>query len=149
MLRVPLLAQSLVVVGVVLAARSSSPTRVPSHLSRTTWDSVYSSAQAQRGQATYSSTCSRCHQPGLGGADEAPPLAGGAFLSSWDGQSLGELHLRVRTTMPSDNAGVYTRQQVSDVIAYMLQYNGFPAGTAELPVDATSLEDIRITAMPR
>ncbi len=109
---------------------------------RTTWDSVFTAEQAARGQAAYGRTCSRCHQPALGGADQSPPLTGGGFLSSWNGQTLGDLHDRVRSSMPTDDPGIYSRQDVADVIAYVLSFNGYPSGTSELPVDDGALRAI-------
>ena len=81
---------------------------------RTTWDSVYTVEQAARGEKTYGETCARCHRATLGGGDEAPALTGSGFMSSWSGQTLHELHERVRTTMPTDTPAVYSRQQVTD-----------------------------------
>ncbi len=125
----------------VLAAGAHDTQPAPTS-ARTTWDSVFTAEQAARGQTAYARTCSRCHQPALGGADESPPLAGGAFLSSWNGQTLGELHDRVRTSMPTDDPGIYSRQEVADVIAYVLSFNGYPAGNSELPVDDGALRAI-------
>lgn len=116
---------------------------------RTTWDSVFTPEQATRGEAAYAATCSRCHQESLGGADQAPALAGGTFLSKWSGLTLGELHDRVRITMPPGEPGTYGRQHISDVLAYMLSVNGFPAGRTELPVAAEALHTIRIEATRR
>lgn len=116
---------------------------------RTTWDSVYTRDQAARGQVAYAATCSRCHQESLGGADESPALAGGTFLSKWSGLTISELHDRVRTTMPPDDPGTYGRQQISDVLAYVLSANGFPSGRVELPVVAAELQAIRIEATRR
>lgn len=113
---------------------------------RTTWDSVFSAPQAARGETTYARTCSRCHGPALAGADEAPALAGSAFLSSWNGQTLGELHTRIRTTMPTDTPGTYQRRDVADVIAYVLSYNRFPAGSSELPTGDEELKGITFVA---
>ena len=112
---------------------------------RTTWDSVFSAPQAARGESTYAKTCSRCHQPSLGGADEAPALAGGAFLSSWNGLTLGELHSRIIKSMPTDTPGAYKRQDVVDVIAYLLRFNAFPAGKADLPSDDDALKSVLIS----
>lgn len=112
------------------------------HRARTTWDSVYSVDQAARGETTYARTCSRCHKAALGGADEAPALTGSAFMGSWNGQTLHDLHDRVRTTMPTDTPGTYSRQDIADVIAYMLKFNQFPAGMVELPVGDEELKSI-------
>jgi cytochrome c5 len=116
---------------------------------RTTWDSVFSAAQAGRGETTYKQLCARCHMETLAGGDEAGELTGSAFMSSWSGQSLADLHDRIRTTMPTDTPGVYSSQQVTDVIAYMLRFNGFPPGSVELTHTNDALKSIRfVTAKP-
>ena len=116
---------------------------------RTTWDSVYNVEQADRGQAAYKQVCSRCHRDAMSGGDEAPALTGSAFMSAWNGLTLEELHERIRTTMPTDTPGVYTKQQVTDVIAYMLRFNGFPAGAKELTHELDALKGIRfVSAKP-
>ena len=114
---------------------------------RTTWDSVFTVEQVSRGQTAYDKDCSTCHQLSLGGADDAPALTGGAFRSNWNGQTLGDLHDRIRTSMPPDDPGIYGRQHVSDVIAYLLSVNGYPAGKVELPIEAEALQGVRIVAI--
>ena len=119
------------------------------YAARTTWDSVYSADQATRGESTYTKTCARCHKIGLGGADEAPALTGGAFMGSWNGQTLHDLHDRIRTTMPTDTPGTYSRQDIADIIAYMLKFNQFPAGKTELPTGDEELKSITfVSAKP-
>jgi len=113
---------------------------------RTTWDSVYTAAQASRGETAYAKTCARCHGASLGGGDEAAALTGGNFLGNWNGLPLSDLQKRIKTTMPSDTVGVYDIQLVTDVIAFMLKANGFPAGSVDLPKDAEPLKDITIKA---
>lgn len=113
---------------------------------RTTWDSVFSVEQAVRGESTYTRTCTRCHQASLGGADESPALTGSAFMSAWNGQTLHDLHDRVRTSMPTDTPGVFSRQEVTDVIAYVLRYNGFPAGVEPMPSSDDALRGIRFVS---
>jgi len=127
--------------------RISTPHRTPTD--RTTWDSVFSAAQAGRGETTYKQLCARCHMETLAGGDEAGELTGSAFMSSWNGQTLADLHERIRTSMPTDTPGVYTSQQVTDVVAYMLRFNGFPAGSIELTHTNDALKSIRFeTAKP-
>ena len=135
-------------VSVIAARRAAPPVASPAR-DRTTWDSVFTSEQAARGEAAYAATCSRCHQESLGGADQAPALAGGTFLSKWSGLTLSDLHDRVRITMPPSEPGTYGREHISDVLAYMLSVNGFPAGRSELPVAAAALQTIRIEATRR
>ena len=128
------------------SSRTSNSRVSPSARDRSTWDSVFTVEQAERGQTAYNTTCARCHRETLAGGDEAPALTGTAFSSSWNGLTLDELHERVRTTMPSDTPGVYARQQVTDVIAYMLRFNGFPAGLVELTHANEALKGIRYVA---
>ena len=111
---------------------------------KTVWDSVYTAAQAGRGETAYAKTCARCHGASLGGGDESPALTGGNFLGNWNGLPLSELQTRIKTTMPSDSVGIYEMKLVTDVMAYLLKSNGFPAGQVELPVQPDSLKDIMV-----
>ena len=126
-----------------VATRATVAAQQPS---RSVWDGVYSTEQANRGSALYTRRCASCHGPELGGADVAPPLAGGAFLSNWDGTTLGDLSERIRTSMPIDDPGTLSRQQVSDVLAFVLGASSFPAGTSDLPREAELLKQIRFEA---
>ena len=107
-------------------------------------DGVYNAAQAQRGQAGYSQACAACHLADLSGSDQAPSLAGGDFLDRWDGQSVGDLVDRIRTSMPADNVDSLNTQSATDIVAYLLQMNRFPAGMNELKADRPFLKTIVI-----
>lgn len=111
---------------------------------RTVWDSVYTTAQAGRGETAYAKTCARCHGASLGGGDESPALTGGNFLGNWNGLPLSDLQTRIKTTMPSDSVGVYDMKLVTDVMAFLLKSNGFPSGQSELSVQTDSLKDILV-----
>jgi mono/diheme cytochrome c family protein len=113
---------------------------------RTIWDGVYTSDQAKRGDVLYQGMCAGCHGAALDGMDTAPALAGGAFMVQWDGVTLADMAERIRKTMPIDRPGALARQQVVDVLAYILSYNGVPAGDAELPPEAGALRAIRFAA---
>jgi sugar lactone lactonase YvrE/mono/diheme cytochrome c family protein len=113
---------------------------------RTVWSGVYSEAQAGRGAEAYAAHCQACHGAELKGQGEAKPLSGAAFLSNWNGLSVGDLFDRVRTTMPMDAPKSLPREAYADILAYMLKFNGFPAGPAELAPRAEALADIRIDA---
>ena len=113
---------------------------------RTVWDSVYSANQAARGETAYAKGCARCHGAALTGGDQATPLTGPAFLGNWNGQSLIDLQQRIKSTMPSDSIGIYDQKFITDVVAFMLKANGFPAGQAELSTENDSLKTIVIRA---
>jgi mono/diheme cytochrome c family protein len=115
---------------------------------RSVWDGVYTSEQAQRGAALYASNCASCHGSALGGGESAPPLTGGEFSSNWNGLTVGDLFERIRNSMPADRPGKLTREQDADVLAYMLSVSEFPPGKAELEHQTEALKQIRIEAKP-
>jgi len=109
---------------------------------RTARDGVYTDAQATRGSAIYKEQCASCHGPSLGGS-LAPPLAGDSFTSTWGGPLL-EIVNKVQNTMPANDFGKLTRPQATELVAYMLQVNKFPAGRVDLPGDDAALKAIAL-----
>jgi len=97
-----------------------------------------------RGSADYASQCAACHGVALTGGESAPPLAGGDFLSNWNGLTVGDLFDRIRVSMPADRPGKLNREQIAYILAYMLSMNQFPAGNAELELQVDALRQIRI-----
>jgi mono/diheme cytochrome c family protein len=116
--------------------------------SHSVWDGVYSTEQAGRGQTVYNSKCARCHGDNLLGGENSPALVDRDFLEKWNGKSVGRLVELTRTTMPSDGPGRLSRQQCTDIIAYLLSANGFPAGKSDLASDAGALDEIVFQAKP-
>jgi mono/diheme cytochrome c family protein len=110
------------------------------------WDGVYSKAEADRGRTAYTNSCASCHGDQLTGGEIAPALAGGDFLSNWNGLTVGQLFDRTRTGMPPGNPASVTRDTKVDIIAYILSYNRFPAGEKDLPSQTAMLNTIRIDA---
>jgi quinoprotein glucose dehydrogenase len=141
-----------VAIPVLIAATRRSPQPAPARrplaaaAGRSVWDSVFTAEQAKRGQAAFKQTCAKCHLETLAGLDDSPALTGAAFLAKWYGQTLGDLQDRIRTTMPSDDPGTLSRPLITDVIAYLLSFNSFPAGKSELSPALDSLSDVRIEA---
>ena len=121
-----------------VAVRATAP-------QKTTQDKVYTKEQAARGEKRYSTVCANCHDPAKvpAGKKPGPPLVGDAFLTKWDGRTLGELLDQILTTMPNDGSAVLTEEQTADLVAYILQANSFPDGTSALKYGATS-KDILI-----
>ncbi|HEY3743881.1 MAG TPA: cytochrome c [Bryobacteraceae bacterium] len=113
---------------------------------RTTWDGVYTSDQSTRGRALYNRECASCHGQALTGGEMAPPLAGGDFLTNWDGLTAADLLDRMRNTMPLNKPKSLSRQTNADILAYIFNSNRFPAGNDELPIDGEMLKQIRIQA---
>jgi mono/diheme cytochrome c family protein len=108
------------------------------------WDGLYTAAQAERGKAAFDRSCSRCHNSNLRGSDRGPTLVGDEFLASWRDGSLEALFSFIRDSMPDGNASTVNDDRKADVLAYILQRNGFPTGGAELPPDTAKLEMVQI-----
>ena len=114
--------------------------------SRSTWDGVYTHAQADRGKHLYERQCLDCHGDDLEGDPENPALATPSFVYKWNGLTVGDLFERVHRDMPLNNRGALTRQKAVDLVAFVLSFNQFPAGGRELPPDLAALRQIRIDA---
>ena len=101
---------------------------------RSTKDGVYARDQATRGGKQYAQVCASCHDPARipEGKKAGPPLVGDKFLDKWRDRTLGELLTTIETTMPNDGSAVLTSEETADVVAYVLQANGFPAGSKAL-----------------
>jgi mono/diheme cytochrome c family protein len=113
---------------------------------RSVWDGVYTEAQANRGAALFDRECAQCHGPAGEGGGMAPALVGSAFSANYDGQTVGELFDRNRTTMPVGKEGQLSGLQNADITAFMLQVNKFPPGATELPSQSMLLRQIKYIA---
>ena len=111
--------------AVLAAAAQSAPP------SRSTRDGVYTSAQADRGQTLFDTTCADCHTPNMW-----PRVS--------DGKSLAELYGFISQNMPEPAPGTLLAQDVRDAIAYLLKSNDLPAGSAELPAGLDAMKQIRM-----
>ncbi len=113
---------------------------------QTTGDGVGTDAQVKRGADVYSAQCAACHDAQLAGSGTAPALAGTDFAANWKDENLGSLFERIRATMPADNPGSLKRDQVADLVAFIMNFNKYPLGQKDLPTDFEALKAIKITA---
>ncbi len=113
---------------------------------KTTVDGVYTEEQASRGQMVFADSCAGCHQPDLSGDGQTPALVGKDFNVDWNDLTVGDLFERTTGTMPADKPGTLKPEQAADVIAYLLQKGGFPAGATELPADTAALKAIKFVS---
>jgi mono/diheme cytochrome c family protein len=103
---------------------------------------VYTESQALRGAGAYAEACASCHGNQLEGVNFAPALGGEAFKTRWAGESLEDLFIVVKSTMPADSPNTLEPQQYVDIVAYLLRANGLPAGRDELLADPLALRQI-------
>ncbi len=113
-------------------------------------DLSFTEAQAERGKAAYEEYCASCHGRSLGGTARSPGLIGDQFDNMWRGRSADVLSFHVRRMPPvaSEEAADLSAETHTDVVAYILQANGFEAGDAALPSDMDALADLKVPALP-
>ena len=137
---------ALTLVGITALVAITGHATVFAQQAKSQWDGVYTAEQAKRGEGFYAQYCASCHGPDLAGGEMAPGLTGGEFSSNWNDLSLGELFERMRISMPQNAPGSLSRQQNSDILAFVLFKSNFPAGTTELPTQTEVLNTIKFVA---
>jgi cytochrome c2 len=120
----------------------------------------YTEAQARRGRAFFEGSCRSCHdaeihtlvgvekaahgetdaegrlqRPGInmGRQNIVMPLSGVPELHPRS--NVAELYLEAKTTMPIEYPDGLSEQAYLDIVAYLLQVRGLPAGSSELEAD--------------
>jgi S-disulfanyl-L-cysteine oxidoreductase SoxD len=121
------------------------------------WGGVYTKQQAKRGAALYQRECAACHGEALDGDGQTerakrleralPPLSGDVFKGNWNGRPLSDLFDKMKRTMPVDDPAKMTLNQNADILADMLEFNGFPSGKVELPADPSLLTETLFEAV--
>lgn len=126
-----------------VAAVGTSPAlegRATGAQGKTTNDAIYTKAQADGARAQFDKICADCH-PFTVAAKKKPkdkPLGDEPFFEEWSGRPLTELITLIALTMPNDGSVAVTEKEATDLVAYMLQQNGFAAGSTALTRDTAS-----------
>ena len=108
------------------------------------WKGIYSTKQAERGKEVFDKSCSNCHNQDLKGSVRAPALRGDAFLANWLNSSVNTLYTKLRFSMPATYPETVSDSDKLLALTYLLQVNGFPAGSAELAQQEEILDGIQI-----
>ncbi len=119
----------LIVCAIPLVVAAIASAQTSSGVETTVRDGVYNAEQAKRGRTVYDNKCAGCHDGGTMG----PELWGDPFLVEWENKSVGAFFSRIQTTMPEDAPGNLSENEILDIVAYVLQTNGFPAGDKAIP----------------
>jgi mono/diheme cytochrome c family protein len=120
-------------------------------------EGYYTKAQAKRGEAYFYGSCAVCHaadpnspngnvdgslRMGMlaGNRHSRSLFVGDAWLTGasgiaarpqkWD--TVADLYSKIISTQPANDMGGLSIQEYLDIIAYLVQQNGFPAGKTEL-----------------
>lgn len=89
---------------------------------------VFTQVQAKNGETIFREKCTMCH----GANTFGPPLQGKVFWASWDRKPARSLYSKIIGGMPPDDPGSLSEKNVIDIVSYLLQVNGLPAGDATI-----------------
>ena len=103
----------------------------------------YNAGQAAAGKTTYNSNCAVCHGNTMTNGTFGPPLAGEYFKRVWVNKTVRALYDRSKA-MPPAAPGSLATDVYTGIVAYILELNGFKAGTAKLPADGDALDKMTI-----
>ena len=134
-----------IVIALVLAVLAAAAA-ISQDVTRNASDGVFTVEQAKRGKTTFGTSCAVCHGEEMDGGESGPSLSGNDFKLVWEGHNAGEIVDRIHKTMPSNSPGTLSREQATDITAYILSFNKYPAGATEMPSSAESLKQILIDA---
>ncbi len=98
-----------------------------------------------RGQKAYLESCARCHAEDLLGAS-GPALVGDFFANRFVGSSVQDMLKTLRRSMPQEAPDSLGTQMYVDITSFILKSNGSPTGSAELPTDAETLQQIEVAS---
>jgi len=97
---------------------------------------IYTAAQATAGAGVFSKNCAICHGDALQGM-AGPTLVGQNFASAASNYTVGAIFGEIAEQMPAGNPGSLTHDQYTQVMAFILSKNGYPAGATALDYNAS------------
>ena len=103
----------------------------------------FTSAQATAGKTAFNSNCAVCHGNTLTNGTFGPPLAGEYFKNKWTGKTVRAFYTHTKTMPPAAPASLQ-EETYANIVAYMLQVNGFKAGTVKLQTGGEALDKMSI-----
>jgi mono/diheme cytochrome c family protein len=95
---------------------------------------LYTKEQATAGLQSYALNCSFCHGGAMEGRN-GPALKGEKFANVKTNFAIGDIFFVLSMQMPAANPGTLPKEEYAALMAYILQQNGYPAGTKKLDYD--------------
>ncbi len=93
----------------------------------------FTAEQATAGKTAFNSNCAVCHGNTMTNGTFGPPLAGEYFRNKWVGKTVKAFYDHAKTMPPAAPASLPDRTY-ADIVAYVLEVNGFKAGKTKLTV---------------
>jgi PQQ-dependent dehydrogenase (s-GDH family) len=104
----------------------------------------FTAEQAAAGKTAYNSNCAVCHGSTMTNGTFGTPLAGEYFKNVWFGRTVGAFYDRAEKTMPPAAPASLPKDTYANIVAYILELNGFKAGNSPLPAGGQGLDRMAI-----
>ncbi len=105
-------------------------------------------AQIAHGKSLYGSNCAKCHGANMQGIT-APALSGPAFAPATGSHlTIGGIYTYMSTNMPADRPGKLKDDEYADLMAYLLNANGYAPGSAKMTGDSARGSTMLLNAGP-
>jgi len=104
----------------------------------------FTAAQAAVGKTAYNSNCAVCHGSSMTNGTFGTPLAGEYFRNVWFGRTVRAFYDRAHKTMPPAAPASLPKDSYANIVAYILELNGFKAGDAQLAAGGEALDKMAI-----
>ena len=110
---------------------------------------TFDDAQVAHGKRLYGSNCAKCHGADMQGIT-APALSGPAFAPvSGSHLTIGGIYTYMSTNMPADRPGKLKDDEYADIMAYLLNANGYGPGKTKMTAEAARASTTLLNAGPR
>ena len=104
---------------------------------------LFTSTQADGGKIKYLTYCAMCHGPTLQGR-AGPALTGPNFASPKADFHVGDVFTIVSNNMPATSPGTLAHDDYVQIMAFLLQQNGYPAGDKALTFDDATKSKVKL-----
>ncbi|CAN7477914.1 c-type cytochrome [Caballeronia sp. LjRoot29] len=107
---------------------------------------TFNRAQVAHGKTVYAGACAKCHGAQLQGVN-APALRGPAFAPAANAHlTIGGVFGYMASNMPADRPGKLKPEDYADLMAFLLNSNGYSAGTTKLTADSAKVSTTPLNA---
>ncbi|MGC9269521.1 c-type cytochrome [Acidiphilium sp.] len=111
----------------------------------TTPPALYTASQAASGQTLFATNCSMCHGAALQGIS-GPALIGQSFASAANNYTVAAIFDELSQQMPAGNPGSLSKSDYTDIMAFILSKNGYPAGSTALTYDGAQSSTVKLVS---
>jgi mono/diheme cytochrome c family protein len=109
---------------------------------------LFTKSEAAQGRIVFEQNCAACHGEDLRGKI-GPALIGPSLGSAGDHTTVSIMFNVIAFEMPAGDPASLTQQNYADVMAYILQRNGYPAGAHPLTYTAAEALDTPLISQMR